>query len=586
MSAFLPIQDPDRLSRTETLKEAQIFYKYNYTHVSPLALLDTVPTQDEFAVEWLIQMGKKVAVAFENAESLNLNIEVDIPSGGIWHFLERIESDIENGVHGLKKVVSDALNFNMELIAPARAAERLEDFAKLFRSIGLPPIAKNYSKDDSFAGMRVIGPNPVMIRSLSKRDSRLPLSDSEFRTIVPNDSFDAALAEGRLYLADYSLLEGIECGTFPNGQKYIYSPLALFVVNRTTKRLMPVAIQCKQQPGPENPIFTPLDGYNWLIAKTIVEIADGSIHEASTHLGRTHLLMEPFVVSTYRQLAPNHPLSILLVPHFAGTLAINEAAWKVLIAEKGGVDQLLAGSISASRGLAAGSVCQTQLHELYLLKSLTARGVDNPDVLPDYPYRDDALLYANAINDWVRVYLGLYYSNSADLIADDELQAWGREIASTDGGRIAGMPNSGSFRTIEEFCEVVSFVIFTCSVQHAAVNFPQYDLMSYVPNMPLAGYRPAPTSKTPATERDYLDMLPTLDMAELQMNLGYLLGSLHYSQLGQYPCDCFDDPRVVPLLGKFQQRLCEINRIISERNQTRRTYETLNATGIPQSINV
>jgi arachidonate 15-lipoxygenase len=118
------------------------------------------------------------------------------------------------------------------------------------------------------------------------------------------------------------------------------------------------------------------------------------------------------------------------------------------------------------------------------------------------------------------------------------------------------------------------------------VNFPQFDLMSYVPNMPLAGYRPAPTSKAPATEADYLAMLPPLDMAELQLDLGYLLGSLHYTQLGQYPPDRFRDPRVEPLLKGFQKRLGEIDRTITERNRTRRTYSTLNASGIPQSINV
>src|SRR5262249_35732652 len=157
------------------------------------------------------------------------------------------------------------------------------------------------------------------------------------------------------------------------------------------------------------------------------------------------------------------------------------------------------------------------------------------EALPDYPYRDDAVLYYEAIQDWVASYLGLYYRSPADLQSDHELQAWGREIASSEGGRLAGMPNDGSFHVVEELRDVVTFVIFTCSVQHAAVNFPQYDLMSYVPNMPLAGYRPAPTSKTPATEADYLAMLPPLDIAELQLSLGYILGSLHYSQLGQYP---------------------------------------------------
>jgi arachidonate 15-lipoxygenase len=586
MSAFLPVHDPDRAARDEALRTARLTYRYNYTHVSPLAMIDTIPFQDEFSVDWLTQMAEHVAAVFENSSFMEVEAEIDVPDHGVWGFLERLETDAEAAVVGLKQVVSDSLRLNVKLSAAPVSAKSIDEFAKVFRKIGLPPVSKDYANDDSFAGMRVIGPNPVMIRRLTERDARFPLSESDFRAVVPNDSFDAALAEGRAYLADYSVLDGIECGCFPHGQKYVYAPLALFVVNKTTKRLTPVAIQCKQQPGPQNPMFTPLDGYNWMIAKTIVEIADGNVHEASTHLGRTHLLMEPFVVSTFRQLAPNHPLAVLLAPHFHCTLAINEQAWKQLIVDKGGVDQLLGGTINASRGLAGESARQARILDSYLPKTLTARGVADRDALPDYPYRDDAVLYDRTIRDWVSAYLGLYYATPADVVGDDELQAWGREIASSEGGRVGGMPNEGTFHTIEELCDVVSFVIFTSSVQHAAVNFPQFDLMSYAPNMPLAGYRPAPKSKAPATEADYLAMLPPLDMAELQMILGYLLGTLRYTQLGQYGSDLAGDPRVAPLLGVFQQRLGEIDRTIAERNRTRRRYETLAATGIPQSINV
>lgn len=110
--------------------------------------------------------------------------------------------------------------------------------------------------------------------------------------------------------------------------------------------------------------------------------------------------------------------------------------------------------------------------------------------------------------------------------------------------------------------------------------------MSYAPNMPLAGYRPAPTTKTGATEADFVAMLPTLDMAELQMDLGYLLGTVHYTQLGQYERNQFRDQRVAAPLQAFQQRLAGIGRTIDERNQTRRPYETLAPLGIPQSINI
>ena len=111
--------------------------------------------------------------------------------------------------------------------------------------------------------------------------------------------------------------------------------------------------------------------------------------------------------------------------------------------------------------------------------------------------------------------------------------------------------------------------------------------MSYAPNMPLASYAPAPTSKTGLSEADYLAMLPTLDMAELQQELGYLLGSVHYTQLGQYGHHHFHDKRVSTFSNEFQKKVAEIGGRIGERNRHRfRAYETLDPAGIPQSINI
>jgi arachidonate 15-lipoxygenase len=132
-------------------------------------------------------------------------------------------------------------------------------------------------------------------------------------------------------------------------------------------------------------------------------------------------------------------------------------------------------------------------------------------------------------------------------------------------------------------------IIFTSSVQHAAVNFPQCDLMSYVPSMPLAAYAPAPTKKKGGTLADYLAMLPDPGTAALQADLGYMLGSLHYSKLGEYGDDHFRDSRVWEPLETFKMKLGTIGKTIDERNRTRRSrrpYTFLVPSGVPQSINV
>ena len=585
MTAFLPQKDPDRGRRPRRTSVAQKHYQFNYTYVSPLAVVERVPFQDEFSFHWIKTVAEQVVTSLANGAE----IEVGEHYCSYHHAKQRSSSQPPPGgpqlIHGIKQIVMDALKFDVRIGAQPTRAKSLEEYAQLFRAIGLPPVAQDYANDRVFASMRIAGPNPLMITRMTDRDCRFPVTDADFNASIANDSFDSALAEGRLYLADYALLDGAEHGDYPHGQKYIYVPIAMFVVEKQTGELLPVAIQCRQKPAPDNPIFTPNDGYNWLIAKTIVEIADGNVHEAFSHLGRTHLFMEPFAVSTVRQLASSHPLRLLLMPHFEGTLAINEAAWKHLIANKGAVDKLFGGSIATSRKLAVDAVQTAVAADLLLPKTFAGRGVADRSTLPVYPYRDDALLHWDAIHTWVSDYLRLYYTSNADLAEDEELAEWG-EVAAQDGGRVNGLPNDGTSRTVAELIDVVTLVLFTCSTQHAAVNFPQYDLMSYVPRMPLASYQPAPTSKTGATEADYLAMLPPMDMAELQVELGFLLGSIRYTQLGQYPAGHFVDPRVAEPLAAFQERLRTIGKTIEVRNTVRRPYGFLMPASVPQSINI
>ena len=587
MTAFLPENDPNPIRRRLALNHSQQLYRYNHNYVSPLAIADRVPIQDEFSFRWIETVAKRVSVAFLN----RVEVEEDPDHREFHlschsHLLQMMERGL-TGAGDLQAVVERALTFSTRLGAQPTRPQSLDDYIHLFHTIGLPPVSSCTRNDLQFAWTRLAGPNPVMIENVTSLDDRFPVTDEQFKVSCPNDSLDQALADGRIFLADYRLLDGAEMGDYPHGQKYIYAPLALFVVDAATREFRPVAIQCEQSPAMDNPIFTPNDGWNWLIAKTVVEVADGNMHEAFTHLGRTHFLMEPFVLATFRQLAPNHPLAKLLGPHFQGTLPINEAAWRHLIANKGAVDKLFGCSISASRNTAVKAVQSANVMELLLPETFSSRRVGNDSTLENYPFRDDSLLYWDAIRDWVNQYVGLYYSSHHEVIADYELQNWGTELVSNEGGRLSGLPNNGRLTSVNDIVDVATFVIYTSSVQHAAVNFPQYDIMSYVPNMPLATYSPRPTSKSGGTEADYLNTLPPLDMAELQLELGYLLGTVHYTQLGNYEEHHFRDERVKSPLADFQRTVTEIGGRIRSRNESRLSpYETLMPAGVPQSINI
>jgi arachidonate 15-lipoxygenase len=253
-------------------------------------------------------------------------------------------------------VLRDSLDRVIEIMYeghPTGRVKSLNDYQKLLPQMELPALANSFAQDDVFSYMQVAGYNPLMINRVTSLGENFPVTNEHYQGVMGvDDSLTAAGEEGRLYLADYQILDGAINGTHPQVQKYLYAPLALFAVPKSTepnRMLQAIAIQCGQNPN-QNPILTPKSSkYAWLFAKTVVHIADANYHEAVSHLARTHLFVGAFVIATHRQLPPLHPLYLLLHPHFAGTLAINKEAQQQLIAPRGGVDRLLGSTIDNSR---------------------------------------------------------------------------------------------------------------------------------------------------------------------------------------------------------------------------------------------
>ncbi len=295
-----------------------------------------------------------------------------------------------------------------------------------------------------------------------------------------------------------------------------------------------------------------------------------------------------FTIATHRELPDNHPLSLLLRPHFQGTLAINDAAQESLIAPGGGVDKLLAATIDNSRTLVEADLQNYSFNEAMLPKQLEKRRVDDTEKLPVYPYRDDALDIWKAIHTWVHDYLHLYYDNDQAVESDTYLQNWAKDVVAYDGARVFGFgQQNGQIQTLDYLIDAATLIIFTASAQHAAVNFPQKDIMSYMPAVPLAGYQPASVlKKDKVEEKDYLKLLPPIKQAEGQLDLLYLLGSVYYTQLGYYGDNYFQNPAVQPILENFQKNLQDIETKITLRNRISYTYTYLLPSRIPQSINI
>lgn len=632
------LQDIASSSENQTLEIARQKYQYNYTYIPPVAMVDKLPSQEQPSSQWSFLLAKTIRLLFINTlianrgnhgdegtrddvvkyifeviskEKILTKITVIAKIGKI--LLQLLIQGVSRDFHEIDdllfslinksdlSIFRDILKRAVKLLMagqPKGHATSLKDYESLWayeklfpETEGIPSIAKTFEEDEAFAYMRVAGYNPLIIKRVSTLDKRFPVTNSQYQEVMGNDdSLEVAGAEGRLYLADYQILESALNGTFPKYQKYLYAPLALFAVPKGSdpnRKLRPVAIQCGQTPGADNPIFTPNSSrYAWLFAKTVVQIADANFHEAVSHLGRTHLFVEAFILPTHRQLPQNHCLSLLLRPHFEGTLLINNGAHKILISPKGGVDSLLSSTIDNSRVLVVLGLQSYGFNGAMLPKQLQQRGVDDPNLLPVYPYRDDALLVWDAIHQWVSDYLNIYYASDKEVQTDRRLQAWAAEAMAFDGGRVTDFGEDGGIKTLEYLIDAVTLIIFTASAQHAAVNFPQKDIMSYTPAVPLAGYLPSSIPTGEVSEQEYLNLLPPLEQAQMQIIILYLLGSVYYTKLGEYPKNHFTDSQVIPLLENFRANLTQVEAIIEERNLNRPPYKYLLPSQIPQSINI
>jgi len=558
---------------------------------------DQLDSDISFALEDQLQQVDEQIAEFSNENPGDISFDLDsseqITAATLKEIIRYNAKLLDLADIKSSEISEDSAGVDFGSVGGEHAADSLADYDNLFRFIIKPEISTKFKQDLVFAYLQLAGPNPVMLKQITTADPRLPITGEKYQQIASkiigsSDSLEVALQEGRVYLADYSLLAVAKNGTFPRDQKYIDAPLALFAVppvSSSSRPLFPVAIKIQQA------LFTPLEEGTWLTAKNIVQMADSNYHEVFSHLGQTHLFIEPFVVPT-NHLPQNHNLRKLLKPHLEGTVLINYGAHQFLVAPEGSVDKLLASDIKSDQYLAVKGAHSYlfNFNEVAFPKTLKSRGVNDVTQLPVYPYRDDGILIWNAIHNWVKGYFSSYYSTDSSVFNDQDLQKWAAQLISQTGGRLKnfGEDAQGHIKTLDYLVEAVSTIIFTASAQHAAVNFAQRGLMMYPPAFPLARYTPAPTN--PQESEDFINGLPPLDRAADQINLLYLLGSIYYTKLGDYTSSDFNSsPRVQEALQNFQNELKDVEQKIRERNQHSDrllAYEYLLPSQIPQSINI
>lgn len=623
----LPQHERDPAERAQQLAQARDMYQYSYdkANIRGLAMCRVLPDQERPDPQWLAGLA-----AISQRLVANAATEAGPPGGQ--QLAELGQSIQAGGLEAAVKLVGQTV------VAGSREQRitRLADYADLFHTWSPPPESAEVHLDSTFARMRVAGPNPAWLRRIDPAvglPADFAVTAAHYAAACPQgDSLEAALAEGRLFLSEYRELLDVQPGCVPVPEwtaaeyaqdptgwdaayrareaaygsglhpKALVAPLALYTVLPGQGRLTPVAIQLFPDGHAEQryPVFTPRDGLAWAAAKGCVLAADGTVHEVITHLGRTHLWQEAFYLALRNNLAPHHPLHRLLVPHFAGTLSINASANQTLVAPAGYVDQLLLPTIGGAIQLCGKAVRGTDFGAAMFPRELTARGLDCPEVLTDYPYRDDGKLVWSAISGWVADYVRAFYADDAAVSTDFELQGMVRQVGQYQERDAAGRLCGGGLRGVGEdgprictrgyLIQLLTQIIWNGSAQHAAVNFTQADAMAYAPLFPLAARAPAPAGSV-LTEEQYMALLPTHESAHVQLFILKLLGEHHHTRLGYYPrgpagASHFGPGPIAELEHAFQRSLADVEATIRERNRDRMAYRYLLPSQIPQSINI
>ena len=176
------------------------------------------------------------------------------------------------------------------------------------------------------------------------------------------------------------------------------------------------------------------------------------------------------------------------------------------------------------------------------MKNIKLRGVDSPDKLPGYYYRDDGVKIWKAIEKFVGEFVDNFYESDEKVKNDTELQSWAEEVhTSAFPGYFEAEDGHGFPKEIsskQELTEYCTLIIFTGSAQHASINFGQYDMYGFVPNAPTTLRRPPPTRKGEADYVHLLQTLPNKHDAAKQIFVSHLLSRYSRDEVSPLAYTC------------------------------------------------
>lgn len=403
-----------------------------------------------------------------------------------------------------------------------------------------------WDDDEAFALQRFQGINPSHIRKTGNRDEK-----------------------GLEYLiADYTIL-----GNYQSINKLssgVVAPKCLFSLDKKGK-ITPVSIDFNNglKVYPTDRIWM------WRYAKLVAQTAEFTHHELIDHLTKCHFITEIFAMETMKLWRDRRSFFCrLLIPHFSRVLAANKGARDLLIPwikkylsvlSPTGVDNFIEDEMK-----------RFDFENLSPHISLIDRGFSLSNLPKTYYYAHDSCrLWDIFYNFYVE-----YINTNKHKINWDDVDIWSNNIRE----RIYSFPIITDVSTL---ARVITNIVFNSSVQHSAMNDPQWYFYGYVPNAPSTLRKPVPKPeiairyKNKDWKKLYFRSLPSKGVFNLQRDLVSILalGPPDHSSL----LECTEEYRdfISPeKVTELQHKLRETSLAINLRNE----YTWLDPAKVTRSV--
>mmetsp|Transcript_6606 Transcript_6606/g.16408 ORF Transcript_6606/g.16408 Transcript_6606/m.16408 type:complete len:672 (-) Transcript_6606:361-2376(-) len=348
--------------------------------------------------------------------------------------------------------------------------------------------------DAAFAQQFLSGTNPLMIRRVTDI-RKVPEEGRELVGKLKSRGTDlkALAAADKLFMVTYDVLKPYERTRKQAEDKTFLLPLPVVLLELRDNTLMPLGIQLDQSTtdslqieGNDAVVLPDSRDSDWASAKACVLAADSSVHEWISHLGRTHLTMEPHILAVNNKLRKhNHRVFQFLEPHLRDTLFLNVAARESLLKWDGqsfsdnnfaiGAGQVLEAAQAYWKGY--------DFFDFSVEGDFAARGFGPDDpVLPGYYYQHDGQKMWEVLGRYCTDFVNEFYPTDSDVENDMDLQAWAAETSDPNQANVPGFPEKIHSKVL--LAKTLQAIIGIGTIHHNGVNFPQFDFMSFQPNRP------------------------------------------------------------------------------------------------------